>query len=62
MFQEVDDSPFLKFNDMINKTITMVNYTITHPDVQALLRSDKKFDLVISELALNEAVFGKSIR
>lgn len=58
-FDEVDVSPALKFNEMMNQTITMTKYVITHPDVQKLLKSEQKFDLVISELALNEAVLGK---
>lgn len=58
-FYEVDDSPFLKFQDMINQTIFMSKYFVTHPKVQALLKSDNKFDLVISELALNEATLGR---
>lgn len=59
MFNEVDVSPALKLGDMLNKTITMTNLTIRHPKVQKLLKSEVKFDLVISELALNEAIFGK---
>lgn len=59
LFDEVDVSPVLKFNEMLNQTITMTNYVITHPNVQNLLKSNAKFDLVISELALNEAVLGE---
>lgn len=59
MFNEVDVSPALKFKDMINKTVTLTKYSITHPDVQKLLKSNAKFDLVISEVALNEAVLGE---
>lgn len=58
MFDEVDVSPFLKFQDMINQTVFMANYFITHPKIQTLLKSDAKFDLIISELALNEALLG----
>ena len=48
-----------KFGEMINNTVFMAKYVIGHPDVQKLLKSDVKFDLVISELALNEAILGK---
>ena len=59
MFNEVDVSPAFKLEDMLNKTVTMTNLTIRDPKVQKLLKSELKFDLVISELALNEAVFGE---
>lgn len=59
MFNEVDVSPFLKFKDVLNQTYFATKYIVTHPRVQKLLKSDVKFDLVISELALNEAVLGE---
>ena len=58
MFDEVDVSPILKFQEMMNNTARMTEYVITHPKVQTLLMSDVKFDIVISELALNEATLG----
>lgn len=58
-FNEVDDSPILKFIDMLNKTNELAKYFVTYPKVQQLLSSENKFDLVISELALNEALLGK---
>lgn len=59
MFDEVDISPALKFREMLNHTVVMTKFVITHPKIQTLLKSDAKFDLVISELALNEALLGK---
>ncbi|CAG9853604.1 unnamed protein product [Phyllotreta striolata] len=35
----------------------LVDYTMTHPKFQKLLRSNEKFDLVISEQFLNEGLF-----
>lgn len=58
MFDEVDVSPYLKFKEMINVTVRASKYVITHPEIQKLLKSDIRFDLVISELALNEALLG----
>lgn len=58
MFDEVDVSPYLKFKEMINLTVRASKYVITHPEIQKLLKSDIRFDLVISELALNEALLG----
>jgi hypothetical protein len=58
LFEEVDISPSFKFKEMMNQTVTMTNYVVTHPKVQSLLKTGPKFDLVISELALNEAVLG----
>lgn len=59
MFDEVDVSPALKMKEMLNQTLTMTKYVITHPKVKALLESNATFDLVISELALNEAILGE---
>lgn len=60
-FNEVDDSPLLKFFDMLDKVNQLDRYIVSHPKVQKLLHSEEKFDLVISELALNEAMLGKII-
>lgn len=62
MFEEVDESPFLKITEAFEKTSNMTKYTIFDPKVQELLKSDQKFDLVISEMALNEAVLGKKVK
>jgi hypothetical protein len=59
MFDDVDVSPALKFKEMLNQTVAMTNYVIRHSKVQSLLKTGPKFDLVISELALNEAVLGR---
>lgn len=62
MFDEVDVSPYLKFKEMINLTVKTSKYVIKHPEIQKLLKSDIRFDLVISELALNEALLGRCVR
>lgn len=58
VFDEVDINPVLQLSGMLNLTTRAVKYTIEHSAVQSLLRSNIKFDLVISELAMNEAVLG----
>lgn len=58
MFDEVDVSPALKIGDMLNQTLTMTKFVINHPNIQKLFKSKAQFDLVISELALNEALLG----
>lgn len=58
-FTEVDDSPILKFIDTLNQTNVIARNIVSHPKIQELLSSNEKFDLVISELALNEALLGK---
>lgn len=45
---------------MISMTVTLAKSTILNPQVQALLKPEVKFDLVISEIMMNEAVFGFS--
>lgn len=59
MFDDVDVSPALKFKETLNQTVTMTKFVITHHKIQQLLKSNVTFDLVISELALNEALLGK---
>lgn len=61
LFEETDINPALMMRDMLNSTNAMTNYTINHPDVQKLLKSDKKFDLVISEVFLNDAFLGRHL-
>lgn len=58
MFDNVDISPVLKFQDMIDQTAFMTEFFITHPKIQTLLKSKQNFDLIISELAFNEALLG----
>ena len=58
-FDEVDVNPALLIGEMFNRTHFMTRKFITDPNIQALLKSDAKFDLVITELAMNEAVLGK---
>lgn len=58
-FDEVDNSPILSFFEMLNLTNDLVRYFITYPKIQQLFNAENKFDLVISELALNEAILGK---
>lgn len=58
-FEEVDVNPAMKFKQMLDLSAQFVEYTIQHPEVQSLLRSeDTTFDLVISEIAINEAILG----
>lgn len=57
-FSEVDIDPAMKFKGMLDLSARAVNFTIQHPKTQELMKSKIKFDLVISEIALNEAVFG----
>lgn len=59
VFDQVDDSPLKTFKEGITLMSTSIENMIAHPKVKALLQPDVKFDLVISELSLNEALFGK---
>lgn len=60
LFEAVDLNPAKMLNDMINSTLTMTKVNILTPNVQALLKPGVKFDLVISELMMNEATLGFS--
>ena len=59
MFDVVDANIFLKLYGAFGKTLHITKVFATDPNVQTLLKSDAKFDLVISELIMNEAVLGK---
>jgi hypothetical protein len=59
-FDEVDDSPIVKFIEVVDRTVDITKAVISFPAVQELLKSDQEFDLVISEIALNEATLGKN--
>jgi hypothetical protein len=58
IFDDVDVNPIFKFQEMLNHTATATEYIIKHPKTVDLLQSNVKFDLVISELALNDALLG----
>jgi uncharacterized protein (DUF2344 family) len=58
-FDEVDNLPIISFFEILNKTHLLTEKIITDADVQNLLKSDQKFDLVISEISLNEATLGE---
>lgn len=59
MFDNVDKNPASVFVDMINTTALMTEFLIKHDKVQELFKSKVKFDLVIAEVFLNEALLGK---
>lgn len=60
LFNEVGNNPITMLSDMINNTLTMTKSAITNQKVQDLLKPGVKFDLVISEIMMNEAVLGFS--
>jgi hypothetical protein len=60
IFDDVDVNPVFKFQEMINQTALATELVIKHPRTRELLKSDATFDLVISELALNEGLLGFS--
>lgn len=58
VFDLVDTNPLTTIFDFLRLATEATDFTIKHPKVKALLSSDKKFDLVISEISLNDALFG----
>lgn len=59
MFNNVDKNPASVFAEMINTGASMAEFLIKHEKVQELFKSKIKFDLVITEVGLNEALLGK---
>jgi hypothetical protein len=59
-FDEVDASPVKVFNMMIETSTKITKALIMDEKVQTLINSNNKFDLVISEVGMNEALFGEN--
>ena len=60
MFNNVDTNPATVFANMINTAASMTEFLIKHEKVQELFKSKSKFDLVITEVGMNEALLGMS--
>jgi hypothetical protein len=59
VFDQVDVNPITIIHDFLKLTAEATEFVVTHPKTKALLSSDKKFDLVISEISLNDGLFGE---
>lgn len=59
VFDQVDLNPITTMTDLLQLAASATDFIITHPKTKALLSSKIKFDLVISEISLNDALFGK---
>lgn len=46
------------FTSMYHMGINICNHTLLHPDVQKLIKSNEKFDVVITEMFMSEALLG----
>lgn len=49
-----------KFKYLYGNTLHMTNITLHHPAMKKLLKSDQKFDLIILDLFLTDALLGLS--
>lgn len=49
-----------KFKYLYKNTLTMTNFTLQHPEMKKLLKSEEKFDLIILDLFLTDALLGLS--
>lgn len=49
-----------KFKFMYKNTLLMANYTLQHPEMKKILISDQKFDLIILDMFLTDALLGLS--
>lgn len=57
-YKEADSSAFSKIINLYNVVNFFSNTTLTSPEVKELLRSDQKFDLIILEIFLDDALLG----
>jgi glucuronosyltransferase len=58
LFETADESTMTKNKRLYANTNFITNFTLNHPNVQQLLKSNEKFDLIILELYLNDALLG----
>jgi glucuronosyltransferase len=49
-----------KFKYTYTNTLVMTNFTLNHPEMKKLLKSNEKFDLIILDLFLTDALLGLS--
>lgn len=49
-----------KFKFLYRNTLVMTNYTLRHPEMKKLLQSNEKYDLIILDLFLTDALLGLS--
>lgn len=49
-----------KFKVLYSNTLLMTNFTLKHPEMKKLLSSNEKFDLIILDLFLTDALLGLS--
>lgn len=49
-----------KFKFLYAHTFLMTNFTLQHPEMKKLMKSDEKFDLIILDLFLTDALLGLS--
>lgn len=49
-----------KFKFLYKNTLVMTNFTLQHPEMKKLLNSSQKFDLIILDLFLTDALLGLS--
>jgi glucuronosyltransferase len=70
LFEDRIDSLFMKENIQMNliskfkflyeNTLLMTNFTLQHPEMKKLLNSNEKYDLIILDLFLTDALLGLS--
>jgi hypothetical protein len=59
VFDKVDVNPITAMIDFLKIAAGVTDFVVTHPKTKALLNSDIRFDLVISEISLNDGLFGE---
>jgi len=60
-FDYVSKIGILQISDFLQLTERILNEFINHKNIQNLLKSDEKFDLVLGESNLNEAILGEFV-
>jgi glucuronosyltransferase len=58
VFVTEGESIWESVNGVYDIGVLITNHTLTHPTVLNFLKSNEKFDLVICELFINEAMLG----
>lgn len=62
MFTLEDLATIMNFVVLPQNFESLINFTLSHRNVQKLIKSDEKFDVVIAEIFNSEALFGNFLK
>jgi glucuronosyltransferase len=58
LFDVTEMSTLTMLHDLYTMGITITNFTVSHPKMKAFIQSDQKFDVILLDIFLDEALLG----